>query len=86
MYNRLYLEQSKLPLRLLPAISSERTFGLKGGSAINFFYRDMPRLSSAPKAATRPPAGDKTLLFEAAGQPSMRKKREILNPIENARE
>ena len=48
--------------------------------------RGDPRLSSAPKAATRPPTGDKTLLFEAAGQPSMRKKREILNPIENARE
>lgn len=45
MYNRLYLEQSKLLLRLLPAISSKRIFGLKGGSAINFFYRDMPRLS-----------------------------------------
>ena len=45
MYNKLYLEQAKLLLRLLPATSSEKTFALKGGSAINFFYRDMPRLS-----------------------------------------
>ena len=45
MYNKLYLEQSELVVHLLPWISLEKTFALKGGSAINFFYRDMPRLS-----------------------------------------
>ena len=45
MYNKLYLEQSKLVVRLLRTISSEKAFALKGGSAINFFYKDMPRLS-----------------------------------------
>ena len=45
MYSKLYLEQAELALRLLPAVSSEKAFALKGGSAINFFYRDMPRLS-----------------------------------------
>ena len=32
-------------MRLLPAIAAEEVFALKGGSAINLFYRDMPRLS-----------------------------------------
>jgi len=40
-----YVEQVRLLLRLLPAIAAEEVFALKGGSAINLFYRDMPRLS-----------------------------------------
>ncbi len=45
--------------------------------------RGDPHLSSAPKGRPRPPAGDKTLLFKAAGQPSTRNKREILNRKES---
>lgn len=40
-----YAEQVRLLVRLLPAIAAEKVFALKGGSAINLFYRDMPRLS-----------------------------------------
>ena len=40
-----YVEQVRLLVRLLPAIAAEEIFALKGGSAINLFYRDMPRLS-----------------------------------------
>ncbi len=40
-----YVGQVRLLMRLLPAIASEEVFALKGGSAINLFYRDMPRLS-----------------------------------------
>ncbi len=40
-----YAEQVRLLVRLLPAIAEEEVFALKGGSAINLFYRDMPRLS-----------------------------------------
>lgn len=40
-----YVEQVQLLMRLLPAIAAEEVFALKGGSAINLFYRDMPRLS-----------------------------------------
>ena len=40
-----YIEQAWLALNLLPAIAEESVFALKGGSAINLFYRDMPRLS-----------------------------------------
>ena len=40
-----YVEQVRLLVRLLPATAAEEVFALKGGSAINLFYRDMPRLS-----------------------------------------
>jgi len=40
-----YLDQVRLLMRLIPAIAKEPVFALKGGSAINLFYRDMPRLS-----------------------------------------
>lgn len=40
-----YVEQVRLLMRLLPAIATEEVFALKGGSASNLFYRDMPRLS-----------------------------------------
>lgn len=40
-----FLEQSKLVMDVLPFISEEKVFALKGGTAINFFIRDLPRLS-----------------------------------------
>ena len=40
-----YFGQALLMLRLIPHISSEECFALKGGTAINLFLRDMPRLS-----------------------------------------
>jgi predicted nucleotidyltransferase component of viral defense system len=40
-----YYRQAELLLRILPLIMSEQDFALKGGTAINFFVRDMPRLS-----------------------------------------
>ncbi len=40
-----YYKQAELLLRILPLINSEKVFALKGGSAINFFIRDLPRLS-----------------------------------------
>ncbi len=44
MRNR-YLAQAALLVRVLPAISREACFALKGGTAINLFLRDLPRLS-----------------------------------------
>lgn len=32
-------------MRLLPHVAKEKMFALKGGTAINLFYRDLPRLS-----------------------------------------
>ncbi|GAK56848.1 conserved uncharacterized protein [Candidatus Vecturithrix granuli] len=37
--------QAELLLRILPLINVESVFALKGGTAINFFVRDLPRLS-----------------------------------------
>lgn len=40
-----YEAQVALLVRLLPHVAKEEVFALKGGSAINLFYRDLPRLS-----------------------------------------
>lgn len=40
-----YAAQVHLIFRLLPTIAKEKVFALKGGTAINLFFRDMPRLS-----------------------------------------
>ncbi len=40
-----YQRQVALLLRVLPFIAQEDCFALKGGTAINLFIRDMPRLS-----------------------------------------
>lgn len=40
-----YFKQASLMLESLPAVAEEKCFALKGGTAINFFVRDMPRLS-----------------------------------------
>jgi len=40
-----YREQVTLLLRILPIIAREEAFALKGGTAINLFVRDLPRLS-----------------------------------------
>jgi predicted nucleotidyltransferase component of viral defense system len=45
MQNERYLKQAELLLKVLPHIAREEVFGLKGGTAINFFWRDFPRLS-----------------------------------------
>jgi predicted nucleotidyltransferase component of viral defense system len=41
----IYGRQVQLLVRLLPIIDTENCFALKGGTAINLFYRDLPRLS-----------------------------------------
>lgn len=40
-----FFKQADLLLRLLPHIAAEPEFALHGGTAINFFVRDLPRLS-----------------------------------------
>ncbi|MCA1370167.1 nucleotidyl transferase AbiEii/AbiGii toxin family protein [Bradyrhizobium sp. BRP14] len=40
-----YVSQVQLLVRSLPYIGEEKAFALKGGTAINLFYRDLPRLS-----------------------------------------
>jgi len=40
-----FFKQAELLLRILPLIHKEQVFALKGGTAINFFVRELPRLS-----------------------------------------
>ncbi|HXQ46463.1 MAG TPA: nucleotidyl transferase AbiEii/AbiGii toxin family protein [Caulobacteraceae bacterium] len=40
-----YRAQVQLLVRLLPLVAAERDFALKGGTAINLFWRSLPRLS-----------------------------------------
>ena len=43
--NSPYYKQVQLLLRVLPFVTEESCFALKGGTAINLFVRDFPRLS-----------------------------------------
>ena len=40
-----YRRQVALLVRTLPFVAEERCFALKGGTAINLFVRDLPRVS-----------------------------------------
>ncbi len=40
-----YSDQARLLVNLLPIVGKQTCFALKGGTAINLFIRDMPRLS-----------------------------------------
>lgn len=43
--NNKYRSQVELLLKVLPYVAQEQNFALKGGTAINLFVRNMPRLS-----------------------------------------
>jgi predicted nucleotidyltransferase component of viral defense system len=44
-YAEIYQRQVRLLLQALPFVAQAKEFALKGGTAINLFIRDMPRLS-----------------------------------------
>ncbi|MCU4119146.1 nucleotidyl transferase AbiEii/AbiGii toxin family protein [Variovorax sp. N23] len=43
--NQTYLDTARLLTQIAPLVFADGTFALKGGTAINLFIRDMPRLS-----------------------------------------
>ncbi len=43
--NQVYLDSARMLTRVAPLVLVDNTFALKGGTAINLFVRDMPRLS-----------------------------------------
>jgi len=45
VFDRRYESQVRLLLRCLPEIGKHSCFALKGGTAINFFVRELPRIS-----------------------------------------
>jgi predicted nucleotidyltransferase component of viral defense system len=44
-FRDVYRRQAGLLIRVLPHVAREKAFALKGGTAINLFVRDLPRLS-----------------------------------------
>lgn len=45
MFNRVYIKQVELLLQVIPLVQKHGCFALKGGTAMNLFVQDMPRLS-----------------------------------------
>ena len=45
-----FFKQADLVVQLIPFVNAETCFALKGGTAINFFVRNFPRLSVLWKA------------------------------------
>lgn len=45
MKDTIYFRQANLLLDILPILNMEKRFALRGGTALNFFIRDLPRLS-----------------------------------------
>lgn len=43
--NTPYIEQVRLLVAVLPSVAKQTCFALKGGTAINLFVRNLPRLS-----------------------------------------
>ncbi len=43
--NQIYLDTVRLLTQVAPIVFADGVFALKGGTAINLFVRDMPRLS-----------------------------------------
>jgi predicted nucleotidyltransferase component of viral defense system len=43
--NQTYLDTARLLTQVAPLVFADKLFALKGGTAINLFVRDMPRLS-----------------------------------------
>ena len=43
--NQVYLDTARLMIQVAPLVFADNVFALKGGTAINLFVRDMPRLS-----------------------------------------
>lgn len=64
--NNPYRQQVALLLEVLPLVGRESCFALKGGTAINLFVRNMPRLSVDIDLAYLPVQDRATSLFEVA--------------------
>ena len=61
-----YYAQVRLLVGVLPFVAMERCFALKGGTAINLFVRDLPRLSVDIDLAYLP-LGERDVLVDQVG-------------------
>jgi hypothetical protein len=62
--NNYFSKQVKLLVLILPLVAKEKCFALKGGTAINLFIRDTPRLSVDIDLAYLPIQDRDTSLYE----------------------
>jgi predicted nucleotidyltransferase component of viral defense system len=62
--SEVYRRQAALLVSVLPFVAAESCFALKGGTAINLFVRDMPRLSADIDLTYLPIAGRAASLTE----------------------
>jgi len=51
-FGDVYYQQAALLIRAIPHVAQEICFALKGGTAINLFIRNMPRLSVDPPTSS----------------------------------
>src|SRR5450755_2629279 len=65
--DNIYRRQVSLLVQVIPLVAVETCFALKGGSAINLFWRDMPRLS-VDIDLTYLPVEDRTTSLKAINQ------------------
>jgi len=79
-----YEQQVKLLLESLPYVAEEEVFALKGGTAINLFVRDMPRLS-VDIDLTYLPIHDRKESLEAIGATMNRIAEQIERGLKGAR-
>jgi len=79
-----YRRQVTLLVRLLPLVAEQSCFGLKGGTAINLFIRDMPRLSVDIDLAYLPvqPRAASLAAIDAAMNTIARRTRETIGGVQ----
>lgn len=83
-FRDIYRQQAALLIRVIPFVANESTFALKGGTAINLFVRDMPRLS-VDIDLTYLPVEDRATSLAAIDAAMLRIKASIETGIRNAR-
>lgn len=81
---KIYRQQVKLLLTVLPEVAKESCFALHGGTAINLFVRDMPRLS-VDIDLTYLPIEDRAASFKHIAEALERIKRNIEKVIPDVR-
>ncbi|KYG76192.1 putative nucleotidyltransferase component of viral defense system [Roseivirga ehrenbergii] len=78
-----YKSQVSLMLQVLPEVAKEECFALHGGTAINLFVRDMPRLS-VDIDLTYIPIEDRNTSFQRIAEALLRIKENITNILPSA--
>ncbi|PCI36798.1 MAG: hypothetical protein COB50_04290 [Thiotrichales bacterium] len=82
MFKTEYVRQVQLLLQTIPFVAAEKCFAIKGGTAINLFLLDMPRLS-VDIDLTYLPLQDRTTALLGIDNALLRMKKAILSNIPN---